>query len=180
VTIALGILAVVSFALYVWQFVLGITFRSRRREEADSPGVPTNPPPHVGGYDLPGITVLKPLKGIDPETEACLRTWREQDYPGPVQMLFGVAAADDPAAKLVDAVVCPERLGANAKVSTLAQLEPLIKHELVVISDADAAVPKDFLKTWSRSWKRKTWRWPVASTVSRAPATSPCDWRRSW
>ncbi|HYV27458.1 MAG TPA: glycosyltransferase, partial [Candidatus Eisenbacteria bacterium] len=96
--------------------------------------------------------ILKPLKGCDTETEACLRTWLEQDYPGAVQILFGVASEDDPAVDLVrnrlksDVIVCPEALGPNAKVSTLAQLEPLIQHELVIISDADVAVPKDFLK----------------------------------
>jgi ceramide glucosyltransferase len=42
-------------------------------------------------------------------------------------------------------VVCPERLGANAKVSKLAQLEPLAKHEVICVSDADVMVPLDFL-----------------------------------
>jgi ceramide glucosyltransferase len=68
-----------------------------------------------------------------------------------MQILFGVASEDDPAVKVVrerlkaDAIVCGESLGPNAKVSTLAQLEPLIQHELVIISDADVAVPPDFL-----------------------------------
>jgi ceramide glucosyltransferase len=36
-------------------------------------------------------------------------------------------------------------LGANAKVSTLAQLEKLAAHDLILISDADVRVPPDFL-----------------------------------
>ncbi|HKQ39541.1 MAG TPA: glycosyltransferase [Verrucomicrobiae bacterium] len=101
---------------------------------------------------FPPITVLKPLKGCDAETEACLRTWLEQDYPGPVQILFGVNAENDPAVTLVrtrlksDVLVCPKGLGPNAKVSTLAQLEPLIYYDLIIVSDADVAVPKDFLR----------------------------------
>ncbi len=105
----------------------------------------------------PAVTLLKPLKGADAQTEACLRSWFAQDYAGEIQILFGVANADDPACKVVqklieefprrDArlVVCNERLGANAKVSKLAQLERQAKHEVIVISDADVRVPGDLL-----------------------------------
>ena len=69
-----------------------------------------------------------------------------------MQVLFGVDSETDPAAQLVrgrlksDVVICPERLGPNAKVSTLAQLEPLVYYDLIIISDADVAVRKDFLR----------------------------------
>jgi ceramide glucosyltransferase len=104
----------------------------------------------------PGITFLKPLKGCDEETRTCLRSWFVQYYPGPVQLLFGVASEQDPVCGIVrdfqgeflksDAqlIICPENLGANAKVSTLRQLEPHCRHELVMISDADVRVPPDF------------------------------------
>lgn len=133
-TTVLAILAGVSFALYVWQFFLGARYRLDRR------GPPKGGTPN-------GISVLKPLKGADSQTEACLRTWLEQDYPSPVQVLYGVGSPDDPARKVVDAIICAQEIGANAKVSTLAQLEPLIKHDVVIISDADVAVPKDFLRS---------------------------------
>jgi ceramide glucosyltransferase len=42
-------------------------------------------------------------------------------------------------------VLCPEQIGANAKVAKLAQLEPLAKYELIVVSDADVRVPSDLL-----------------------------------
>jgi ceramide glucosyltransferase len=42
-------------------------------------------------------------------------------------------------------VVCTGNIGANAKVSTLAQLEKSAKHCLILISDADVRVPPDFL-----------------------------------
>jgi ceramide glucosyltransferase len=71
--------------------------------------------------------------------------------------LFGVDSAEDPACALVlellaefpqayaRLVVCEHRLGVNNKVSTLRQLEPLIRQPLVIISDADVSVPSDFL-----------------------------------
>ena len=132
----LGILAGFSVALFLWQLYLGLRFRFT------SPSAASFPP----------ITILKPLKGCHAETEGCLRTWLDQDYPAPVQILFGVDSENDPAVQLIqnrlksEAVVCPKALGPNAKVSTLAQLEPLICYDLVIISDADVAIPKDFLR----------------------------------
>ena len=41
--------------------------------------------------------------------------------------------------------LCEQSLGANAKVSTLVQLQRQAKHEILVISDADVRVPPDFL-----------------------------------
>jgi ceramide glucosyltransferase len=90
-------------------------------------------------------------------TEDCLRSWLAQEYPGQVQVLFGVAAADDPVCQLVrrllkefpDAeaqlVVCGPLRGANLKVSKLVELARLARHELLIISDADVKVTPDFL-----------------------------------
>ncbi|TAL00246.1 MAG: hypothetical protein EPO07_09970, partial [Verrucomicrobia bacterium] len=141
--ILFGALAVLSLGLTIWQWIVARRF-----------------PLHTRAADTtfaPAVTLLKPLKGSDAHTEACLRSWFTQDHAGAMQILFGVASAEDSAAVVVrkllaefpqhDAqlVVSPERLGANAKVSKLAQLEPLVKHELIVVSDADVRVPADFL-----------------------------------
>ena len=116
----LAALAFLSLALTVWQFVVAMRFPLHQRV-ADP------------GY-APPVTVLKPLKGVDAETRHCLESWFDQDYAGPVQILFGVASADDPACEMArlliaarperDAqlVICSESLGLNAKVSTLIQL----------------------------------------------------------
>jgi ceramide glucosyltransferase len=139
---SLAILTVVSFALTFWRWVVSRRFPLHRR--------------CVPPASLPGLTLLKPLKGCDPETRNCLRSWFAQSYPGPVQILLGVSSADDPVCAAVgkllaefpsaDArlLICSENLGANAKVSTLRQLEPHIRQPLVMISDADVKVPFDF------------------------------------
>jgi ceramide glucosyltransferase len=94
---------------------------------------------------------------MDTQTADCLRSWLVQEYPGPVQILFGVAEESDPVCNLVrelikahpelDAqlVICREQLGANAKVSTLVHLERLGKNEVLIVSDADVRVSPDFL-----------------------------------
>jgi ceramide glucosyltransferase len=136
-------LAVLSLALAFWQFFAARKFPLHQRI-AD----PTF---------SPAISLLKPLKGRDTTTGDSLQSWFSQNYAGSTQILFGVASADDPVCDLVrelikknptaDAqlIVCSEMLGANAKVSTLIQLEKLVKHDLVLVSDADVRVPPDFL-----------------------------------
>src|SRR6266853_2075485 len=118
--IILAALAFLSLALTLWQLVVAMRFPLHQRV-ADP------------GY-APPVTLLKPLKGVDAETWHCLESWFNQDYAGPVQILFGVASADDPVCEMArqliaarpgrDAqlVMCSESLGANAKVSALVQL----------------------------------------------------------
>jgi ceramide glucosyltransferase len=104
-----------------------------------------------------GVTILKPLRGCDPETKRCLESWMIQQYTGPVQILFGVASPDDPVCAVVselmaahpkcnaELIICDQTIGTNGKVSSLTQLEPAIVHELVLVSDADVFVPAEFV-----------------------------------
>src|SRR5436305_12536571 len=82
---------------------------------------------------LPGVSILRPLKGTDPEMYESLRSHCVQDYPE-YEILFGVSEADDPALEFVKRLkqefpkhairmmVCEQTLGANIKVSNLAQM----------------------------------------------------------
>jgi len=139
----LGCLALLSLVLMLWQWRVARLFPLHRRVERAS--------------FAPALTLLKPLKGCDAATEDCLRSWLAQDYQGETQILFGVAAADDPVCAVVrklsaefpgrDArlVICGPLAGANLKVCKLAEMERLARHDLLVISDADVRVPSDFL-----------------------------------
>ena len=141
----LGFLALLSLGLTLWQWLVARRFPLHQRVAV--PSSPTNPP----------LTLLKPLKGCDSYTEDCLRSWFTQQHSSPTQILFGVAAADDPVCGIVrkllqefprsDAqlVVGTALPGANAKVAKLVELERLAKHDLLIISDADVLVPPDFL-----------------------------------
>ena len=136
-------LAVLSLALAIWQCLAAWRFPLHQR--ADNTAF------------APPITLLKPLKGCDANTIQCLQSWLVQEYAGPVQILFGVASADDAACGIVrrlmdehpkanaQLVVCSEKLGANAKVSTLIQLLRLAQNDVIVVSDADVLAPGDFL-----------------------------------
>ena len=49
---------------------------------------------------LPPVSILKPLKGIDPQIWEAFCSHCELDYPE-YQLIFGVSDADDPAIGLV-------------------------------------------------------------------------------
>ena len=105
----------------------------------------------------PGVTILKPLRGAEPALSANLASFCEQDYRGPVQVLFGVADPADAAIAVVDALIRDRpaadlRLcmttgarGANPKVANLAAMQSEIAHDIVVIADSDIAVDRDYL-----------------------------------
>lgn len=108
--------------------------------------------------DPPPVSILKPLKGADPEMYEALRSHCVQDYPE-YEILFGVTDANDAAAATVAQLiaefpgrklrlmVCDHRLGANGKVSTLAQLVPQAAHEFLLVNDSDVRVEPGYLRT---------------------------------
>ena len=148
----LATLAFLSLALLLWQWLAGRRFPLHERVS----GQPASR----------GVTLLKPLKGRDPATADCLRSWLVQEYSGAVQILFGVGSAEDPVCEVVrnllgefpsadaELVVCSPLHGANTKVAKLSHLERLAQHELLVISDADVKVSRDFLANVLASLER--------------------------
>jgi ceramide glucosyltransferase len=105
----------------------------------------------------PAVTVMKPLHGAEALLAEALETFFQQDYPA-LQLVFGVARADDPAAAIVqdlrarypqiDAtlVIDPTRHGANGKIGNLINMLPAAKHPVLVISDSDMHVAPDYVR----------------------------------
>ena len=106
--------------------------------------------------DLPKATVLKPLCGLEPETYACLRSFCDQQYPE-FQIIFGVAAADDPVLAVVqrlqqefphrDVRILIDRRqhGSSRKVSNLINMMTEASHDYLVIADSDVCVDDQYL-----------------------------------
>ncbi len=111
-----------------------------------------------GPGTAPGVSVLKSLKGLDPGMMDAFRSHCRQSYAGEYELLFGVSGLDDPATAAVEQlkrefpertvrlIVCPERLGANGKVSTLVQLETQARFEILLINDSDITVGPRYLE----------------------------------
>lgn len=143
IAVCLTIASIAYCLLCIWA---GVKFARARLQS----------PPAIA--DLPPISILKPLKGADPEMYEALRSHCLQDYPD-YEILAGISAPDDPAVELVKKliaefpqqkirlVLCEKRLGANGKVSTLAQLVPFAAHEFLLVSDSDIRVEAGYLRT---------------------------------
>ena len=81
-----------------------------------------------------------------------------QDYPE-YEIIFGVSDADDPAIAFVERlkaefpqipirlVFCLKNLGANTKVSNLAQMVTEAKYEHIVVNDSDIRVEAGYLRS---------------------------------
>ena len=106
----------------------------------------------------PPVTILKPLHGNEPGLFANLASFCVQDYPGPVQIVFGVQDSADPAIGVVrrliadfpdldlELVVSSRRHGTNRKISNLLNMMSVARHDVIALSDSDIIVGRDYLK----------------------------------
>lgn len=105
----------------------------------------------------PPVSILKPLKGCDPEMYECLRSHCTQAY-SEFEIIFGVNDAADEAVHYVQRLkqefpavairlcVSREILGANRKVSNMVRMLREARYEHVLINDGDIRVPANYLR----------------------------------
>jgi ceramide glucosyltransferase len=105
----------------------------------------------------PGVTILKPLRGEGALLESALVSFLAQAYAGPIQVIFGLHSADDPAYAMAlrlkqqfsthDIVIVadPHLHGPNHKISNVINMMPYAKHGLIVLADADIKVLPGYL-----------------------------------
>lgn len=108
---------------------------------------------------FPGVTVIKPLHGDEWQLSGHLESFFNQDYPGPVQYLFGVHDANDTALKRVEAlrarfpdaaitIVADGRLyGPNRKIANLVNMLEYASHDILCFADSDVRVDSNYLRT---------------------------------
>jgi ceramide glucosyltransferase len=143
--------AVGSLCFYFLSAIGLASFLRDTRQKLQQPSLPDS--------QLPPVSILKPLKGIDPGIWESFCSHCEQDYPeSQIQIIFGVSDPADPAIEMVrklqakysnlaiELIVCNRVLGANIKVSNLAQMLPAARHELLLVNDSDIRVPRDYLR----------------------------------
>jgi len=111
----------------------------------------------AGDAQLP-VTILVPLHGDEPGLFDNLAAFCDQDYAGPVQIIFGVTDPRDPAiqsverlrpagcGRQIDLVVSTRVAGSNPKVSNLVGMSPSIRHDVIVLVDSDIRVERDYLR----------------------------------
>ena len=108
---------------------------------------------------LPSLSVLKPLHGTEPGMERNLESFFEQEYPAEFELLFCARHESDEGLRLAERVgarypqvsarylTCGEPMPKfhNAKVFSLEKLDAEARNELLITSDADVRVAKDYL-----------------------------------
>ncbi len=143
----IGIAGIFTSTGYLLMLLWGV-LRFRRRHAQ---------PPQTADSQLPAVTMMKPLCGLEPGLEANLETFFLQDYPQ-YEILFGTRNDRDPALDIVRRlcqrhpqvnvriVYSGEPTRPNAKVCTLEVMFREAAHEYAVISDSDVSVSPQYLR----------------------------------
>ncbi|MGH6889398.1 MAG: bacteriohopanetetrol glucosamine biosynthesis glycosyltransferase HpnI [Rhizomicrobium sp.] len=103
------------------------------------------------------VSLLKPLHLAEAGLEDNLRSFFEQEYSGSVQIVFGAESRKDPALAVVEKLVRefpqadvaivtdPAFGGSNPKVANLINMAAHARHEVLVLSDSDIRVGRNYL-----------------------------------
>ncbi len=113
------------------------------------------------------ISVLRPVRGLDPFDELTLRSSFELDYPR-YELILCCADADDPAVATikrlmaeypgVDAqlLIGKDEVTSNPKLNNLIKGWRAARHDWVVMADSNVLMPRDYLQQLLSSWRADT------------------------
>jgi len=139
----------IYYVLCLWSAVLFL-----RGQHSGGSARPTQDLPP---QSLSPVSILKPLKGTDPDIYESFRSHCLQDYPE-FEIIFGVSDPEDPAVasvrqlqqefpgRTIRLIVSPTKLGANVKVSNLEQMMTSARFEHLIVNDSDIRVEPDYLR----------------------------------
>lgn len=101
----------------------------------------------------PGVTIVRPLKGSDEYTRACLASTFELEH-GNLEVIFCVASASDPVVPLVHSLIAEfpradarllignEWISDNPKLNNLVKGYAAASHDWVVFIDSNVILPR--------------------------------------
>jgi ceramide glucosyltransferase len=107
----------------------------------------------------PPLSILKPVRGLDPDAYENFASFCVQDYPAEYEIIFCVGDDKDPVLPAIQKVIqnFPQqkirvlfgtgRVATNDKVAKLARMVKEAAHEVVVINDSDVRARPDYLRT---------------------------------
>lgn len=146
-----GVLGTILTMLGDWAVLCWL--RERGRGKPDAALQPRDV--SLGEIELPPISVLRPVKGLDVGLRENFEALLAQSYPR-FEVLVGAENSDDPALEVarqvaqdspvpVRVLVCPQQTGLNPKVSILEALAKEARYDAVLISDSNVRVRPGYL-----------------------------------
>ena len=103
------------------------------------------------------VSLLKPLDGDEPNLEAHLASFFDQDYPQ-FEILFCARSASDPGLATARRVAARyphipasflstgDQTYINAKVSSLERMQAAAQHDIFIVSDSDVRVTRNYIR----------------------------------
>src|SRR5712664_3065322 len=113
-------------------------------------------PPRDDSF-APPVSILKPVRGVDHDAYENFASYCRLDYPE-YELVFAMADRDDPVIPVIEKlrrdfpdrrialVTDVPRIGENNKVNSLCRLVKEAKHNLMVMTDSDVRVERDYLR----------------------------------
>ena len=121
------------------------------------------PPPRAA----PGVSVVRPLCGLDNFCEETLELSFGLDYPS-YEIIFCVAKANDPVLPLVQRLIAKypdrparlivgdEKVSPNPKLNNCVRGWDAARHDWIILADANVLMPRDYIQRLLASWQRRT------------------------
>ena len=105
---------------------------------------------------MPGISILKPIRGADPAFYEAIRSHAQLDYPD-FEILFGISDANDAAVPHIERLIAefPQRnirmitvttVTPNGKVGSMIDLAREARFAILLVNDSDIKVEMDYLQ----------------------------------
>jgi ceramide glucosyltransferase len=129
--------------------------------------------------DAPWVSVVRPLRGLEPFSEETLRATFELDYPH-YEIIFCVQSPHDPIIPLVESVIASypdhdarllvgdDYVSANPKLNNCVKGWEAARYDYVILADSNALPPRDYVQTMLAAFEPDT-----AMTVSMPIGSRP-------
>jgi ceramide glucosyltransferase len=121
------------------------------------------PPPRTA----PGVSLVRPVCGLDNFCEETLESGFRLDYPT-YEIIFCVARANDPVVPVVQRLIAShpnvpaqlivgdEKASLNPKLNNCVRGWDAARYDWIILADANVLMPKDYIQSLLASWRPAT------------------------